>query len=255
MAKQKDNTDAMIEQLLNANVQENVVEKKVENTNTVVEVVPSYTSAEWEDYAMSKFLPAELQDGKYPKLNGLRRVGELLLGDVLSSMPVESHLSPTSDGNGRAAIIYEIKLLWKLGIPAHIGIGEHLPVKVFRAIGGAHPGNTHQTFSIFPEPIAENRAEARAWRKALRLSVVAYDELPPSEKMADKVEVSQSTEFTSELITNNQINVIKQLCTRNNLNVEDFIASGKKKYTDIRQVPYETASSMIQYLNGLGNKE
>lgn len=253
--KQKDDTVAeeLMEALngvLDAPINDVVKETTKEETSVVVEVVPSYTSTEWEEYALSKFTPTELHEGKYPKLNGLRRVGELLLGDVIGSMPVEKDLVQLPDGHTKATVVYEVKLLWKLGIPHYIGIGDHLPVKTFRAIGNASPINTSPTFAIFAELIAENRSEARAWRKALRLSVVAYDELPPADKI-----VEQTTDFSSNLITNNQMNVIKQLCSRHQLDVNDFISSGKKKYTDIKQVPYDTAATMIQYLNTLGTKE
>ena len=61
------------------------------NTETKVkdiimdESAPSVTSPEWNEYVLGLFDPSELFDGR-PTCAGLRRVSELVLGQVISSV-------------------------------------------------------------------------------------------------------------------------------------------------------------------------
>ena len=191
-------------------------------------------------------------DGKYPNVNGLRRVVELLLGEILSCGPIDT--KTTMDGNspGKAVVTYEINIAWKLGMPVDLEI-EDLPVKTFRALGSSCHGNTDDTYAVFPEAIAETRAEGRALRRSLRLGVVCSDEL--TKKNTAEV-VRQSVEKVTEgnwegdsLITDNQVTSIKLLCQRMGIDAGKFINSGSRQYVDIFQIPRQTAANMIKRLN------
>ena len=83
-----------------------------ENTNTSVRDVvqsdtPSVTSPEWNDYVLSLFEENELYDGR-PLCAGLRRVAELLLGEIVSSKPTQIFPPLKGDEIGRATVIWEI---------------------------------------------------------------------------------------------------------------------------------------------------
>ena len=83
------------------------------NTDTKVkdvimdESAPSITSPEWNDYILELFADNELFDGR-PTCAGLRRVSELVLGQVVSSKPTQ--VFPPSGGNevGRATVVWEV---------------------------------------------------------------------------------------------------------------------------------------------------
>ena len=82
------------------------------NTDTSVKDVvadgsPSPTSPDWNDYVLGLFEKNELFDGR-PKCAGLRRVAELVLGQVVSSKPTQ--VFPPSGGNevGRATVVWEV---------------------------------------------------------------------------------------------------------------------------------------------------
>jgi hypothetical protein len=240
-----------LEDLQNANVEET----EILETGTppgLTEVIetkpPSYDSPEWESYVMAKFQANELAEGKHPKLPGLRRVANLLLGDVVFSSPTKVDTVLLPDAPGRCSVVYTIRIMWKFGM--------HLPyndIREFSALGGSWHGNTDDMFAVFPEAIAEARAEARAYRKALQLSVVGADELTRKDtaeitrSVVEKA-VIPSTEQPKK-ITNNQINSIKNISARLGIDVTKFINMGSKKYDVIEDVSYEVATKMISQLS------
>lgn len=249
-----------LEALKGANVDEVGKEtEKVNSTSQEVEVklpaAPDYNSPEWEDYVLSLFTEKELAEGKYPKLNGLRRVAGLLLGEVIDSSPIDMVSQQPLDHNGRAAVTYRLVFLWKLGLsPAsETFLGEDLPQRVFTAIGGSHAGNTDDIVAKYPEAIAETRAEVRAYRKALRLSVVGADEITRND-------MKRSSGFSHEKevetivgegtkITPSQITTITNMCKRLGIDLALFINMGKEKYKEVSDVKYDTALLMIKQLS------
>jgi hypothetical protein len=65
-----------------------------------------YLSLDWHPFVMSLLDETELNEG-YPKADGLRRVGELLLGDIIDSKPTE--VFPVNGNSlGRATVSYSI---------------------------------------------------------------------------------------------------------------------------------------------------
>jgi hypothetical protein len=221
---------------------------------------PKYYDYEWQDYIMSLFHKEELIDGKYPSVNGLRRIVELILGNIIHSGPIETKTTLDPHNVGKAVVTYEITIEWKLDVGSYIDIvndREHLQIKTFRALGSSWIGNTDDTYAVFPEAIAETRAEGRALRRALRLGVVCSDEL--TKKNTAEI-VKQSTQRPTDgnwnetdLITDNQINSIKILCDRLGVNMFKFINSGAKTYNNINEISRKTAANMIKKLNEYQN--
>ena len=69
-----------------------------------------YLSLSWHPFVMSLLDETELNEG-YPKADGLRRVGELLLGDIIDSKPIE--VFPVNGNSlGRATVSYSITFKW-----------------------------------------------------------------------------------------------------------------------------------------------
>jgi hypothetical protein len=227
---------------------------------------PRYSSEEWEAFVLGSFTKEELVDGQYPTINGLRRVCELLLGEIVFSGPVEIEQSMDANHCGRASVMYEIVIAWKRDIGPYVSINDGLPIRKFRGMGGSWTGNTADMFAVFPEAIAENRAEVRALRKALRLKNVAADELPGKDTAAvtKQIREKQKEKETSgdweeaSLITDQQKSVINSLCERLNIDVDKFINSGERQYQSVELITRKTAAKMIQRLNeyqGAGNIE
>jgi hypothetical protein len=70
--------------------------------------VPSIVSPEWNDHVMSLFESNELIEGR-PIVAGLRRVAEMMIGDITSSGPVQ--VFPPSDDKsiGRATVVWRVE--------------------------------------------------------------------------------------------------------------------------------------------------
>ena len=83
-----------------------------ENSNE--EERPSIFSDEWNEYVMAHFKPNELIDGN-PICAGLRRVAELLLGDIIESGPEQVFPATDNSGPGRATVVFKVVFNWMNG--------------------------------------------------------------------------------------------------------------------------------------------
>lgn len=218
---------------------------------------PRYDSPEWNNYVMGLFDEEELIDGKYPNVNSLRRLAELLLGEITFSGPVKVEQTMDPEHTGKAVVTYQVSIAWKLDdhyATRHIDLESGLPVRTFTSVASSWVGNTDDIFAVFPESIAETRAEGRALRRALRLNVVCADELTKKDTAAyvQKQKLTKPTtgEWEEESpITDQQVNTIKLMCNRLGIDLTKFINSGSKNYSDIHDVTRTAAAGMLKQLN------
>jgi hypothetical protein len=168
--------------------------------------VPATTSPEWNDYVMKQFTSDELQDG-HPRIHGLRRVTELLVGEIQQS---ESYVKqcPSPENNNRAVVEHYIYVLTPLARVIQV-----------RDVADSDKNNTDKLVSHFPTAVAATRAEARALRKLLKVKEVAAEEL--TTKNNDENDNDSNTE--DKLINNSQVNTINSLAKRLNINVVKFL--------------------------------
>lgn len=207
---------------------------------------PSFSSPEWNDYVMSHFRSDELIDGN-PITAGLRRVAELLLGDVIESGPVQVFPSEDGNGPGRATVVYRVVFDWM-----HTGM-----TRAFSEVADVWHGNTDDLFCAHPVATASTRAEGRALRKALKIRVVAAEELAKK----DIVEVVKRTVSVStdgnydpdDRISLQQISFIDNKCEKLNIDLLSFINIGENDYRSINDVTRDSAKKMIRVLNEYQN--
>lgn len=169
--------------------------------------IPDMTSEDWSDYVMTLFSDDEVmeKDGnRYPTLKGLRRVAANVLGFPIFS-GIIGYNSPESDQSpGRAHANYELAFIKPMS-----------DVKIiYRGAADAYSGNIAGGYHVYPLAIAENRAEARAYRKALMLNIVTAEEIG-----------NESSEFTSVLHSSGEYN-------ENSSISEEQKAAIKKKVKD-----------------------
>ena len=215
------------------------------NTDTTVKDVimeegaPSITSPEWNDYILELFADNELFDGR-PTCAGLRRVSELVLGQIVSSKPTQVFPPSSGDEVGRATVIWEVVFA---------------DGSVFSDVADSWEGNTDDMFCVFNTATAATRAEGRALRKALRLRTVAAEEMTKKDTASIVKSISQTKRVETEgeyddsyRMRDAQANFIDSKCKQLNLNVAEFFNEvfdlNVKRKIDKRQ-----ASDAIKKLN------
>lgn len=205
----------------------------------IMDDAPDITSPEWNDYVLGLFADNELFDGR-PTCAGLRRVSELVLGQVVSSRPTQVFPPTTGDEIGRATVIWEV--VFRDG-------------SVFSDVADCWEGNTDDMFCVFNTATAATRAEGRALRKALRLRTVAAEEMTKKDTASIVKSISQTKRVETEgeyddsyRMSDAQANFIDSKCKQLNLEVAEFFDVvfnlNVKRKIDKRQ-----ASDAIKKLN------
>lgn len=198
--------------------------------------IPDYLSPDWHDYVMSQFAPDELVEG-FPNIAGLRRISEILLGPFSYSKPTQI-FPQTTEGPPRATVVYEVSY------PDFMGSGS----RIFGDVADVWVGNTDNIFAAFAASTACTRAEARCFRKALRLKVCAAEELPKLDISKEVNAVVASTNEEAGRISEEQILFLNKKCKDLGIDVFAFINSGENKYRSISGVTREIAAKMIKRL-------
>lgn len=219
----------------------------LKDLETLSEELPVYGDENWDSYVMGKFKPSEMVDGN-PNVAGLRRVAELLLGDIVDSGPldVKSNLNALTEV-GRAQSVYSVTFNWK--------VTEGSTTRTFRAAADSFVGNTDKKFAIYPVAMADTRAEARALKRALLIETVCSDETSNIDvdlvvQHSQKHLGETNGEFNeSKKISSHQSSFIKKKCETLGIDVEKFINSGENEYNNIDEVNSQTAARMIEIIN------
>lgn len=203
--------------------------------------IPSRTSPEWSDYVLTLFTEDELE-GKNPKVDGLRRVAQILIGEIVAT---KSHVMqvPSPDNEYRATVEYTVTFNREYQAGLH-------PLVVFSAAADCSSRNTIEPYRNHPVATAETKAEGRALRKALGLKkVVSAEEL--TIKPEDQIQEEQSKKIfnSEEKIDAGRIQAIDLLCHRLDINAWAFVNSGKNSYDKLLDIPYSVSTEIIKTLN------
>jgi hypothetical protein len=218
---------------------------------------PNQLSPEWHDYVMSKFTDNELVEingERYPNCYGLRRVVELLIGDIVESKPTNLIMSPDSNGNtpGRVTCIYEV------------AIRDHDTgaLKKYGDVAEVFSLNCDDLFLAYPAATAVTRAEGRCLRKLLKVRCVAAEELTRNKNVGEAVRAVINTtptngeyQETNEPLTGIQIKAIKSRCAALDIDEMKFVNSGQNKYAKIEDIQKKVAIKMIGLLNDYQNNK
>jgi hypothetical protein len=179
----------------------------------------------------------EIDDNGHPSTAGLRRVAPGLLGKIINSGPINV-FNPQQSNDHRATVIYELVYINKYYDPEDPT--EEQVIRV-REVADAWEANIDgDMFKKFPTAIASTRAEGRALRKALLLSVAVKEEI--SEEEYVPVSAVQDGPCTSV-----QRSTIKNLCARRNINMDKLLEWGKDNSID--DVTKVKAANIIKFLN------
>ena len=169
------------------------------------ELLPDKTSVDWNDFVMSHFADNELvhKDGKsYPLVNALRRVTQLLIGEVVQET-VHTVQAPTEQSGWGATVQATVQIIQK----------DNDVILTFSAVADSSSSNTDPGFRMFPSSMAETRAVGRAFRKALALSTVSYEELS---KVADE-------DRNNVRADSNDLKIFRKACENKDLNAKEVL--------------------------------
>ena len=224
----------------------------VENNNEVsepdeVNTTPEMYSPEWHDYVMSLLRKDELIDGA-PKCDGLRRLANILLGDIVFSAPTQVF---PADHSGRATVVYTVRIAWKRDDYGYVDVKTfEFPIREFADVSDCSPENSVALYAKHASATASTRAEGRALRKALGLNICTAEELNKTEKTTDV-----NTNDVSNNISLHQKNFIVTKCQQLRIdpykfiNISHYVYNGPIKYKSLDEVTRETAYVMIEELN------
>ena len=208
---------------------------------------PSMFSEEWNEYVMAHFKRNELIDGN-PICAGLRRVAELLLGDIIESGPEQVFPASDSNGPGRATVVFSVTFNW-------MNTGS---IRTFKEVADVWHGNTDDLFCAHPVATASTRAEGRALRKALKLRCLAAEELAKKD-IVDIVQQAVKQAPTSgeyeagKSISSQQIQFIDNKCSMLDIDAFAFINMGNGSFSTVSEVTKDSAKKMIKVLNNYQN--
>lgn len=196
------------------------------------EVVPLIGSLEWHDYVMSKFGSKEIINGN-PKTDALRRVARLLFGEISYASP-QIIQPPFKENDDRATVVVSLSI-----------DGNN-----YSGAADVCWRNTEKEFAKHPVATAETRAEGRALKRALLISVHAAEEIVDETKIEYENAISQEGK-----INDSQIEFFNILGERADINIEKFIEKYMKEksktYKGLRDITYEDACDLTRVLGEL----
>ena len=191
----------------------------------------------WTQYVLGKFLEDEV-DGKNPRVEGLRRIAEELVGDLIEE-GCDLVSAPTQENHFRACV-----KAWGVFVTPE---GLH---KRFEALADAHEGNCLEDYATYLVAMADTRAKGRMFRNALCLRrVVAAEEI--SKTVAIAADVQQGGP-----IHTSQISLIRLMADRNNLSISDILDGLSIKYemneqsgdVNLQSLTYEDALVVAKHI-------
>ena len=196
---------------------ESVVEDKAEMMLEIER--PKEYDPEWSEYLLDQLSDNELINGA-PTVDGLRRITEKCFGEIVESKSdiVET---PTSQNNQRCTIRHTLTIT-KYRNTQTISVDGCVDVLYHKT---PYPFKDHLVAT------ADTRAEGKALRRALKIKVITAEEL----QNEDEQEVLSS----DEVVNDQQILAINQLCKRINISVSSFVTgeyNTTKKINDLRNL-------------------
>lgn len=214
--------------------------------------VPNIHSSEWTKYVLSLFHKSELVQG-YPTCNGLRRVFETLIGDIINS-DMEVLQCPDPQNGGRATVKCTIKYRDKddgNSSPLFAAYGRSVS-----DVADCFYGNTDKPYCDHPVATAATLAEGRALRKGLRLNIITSEEASKVNPVAAETAASEIKD--SAPMTGPQKTLILRTSAKLGIHVQrtlDCLRENKKipeSIVTLDSMNYEEAQSVIRSIQNLG---
>ncbi len=187
---------------------------------------PLPSEPEWTDYVLDQLTEDEIEGG-YPKANGLRRLIELLVGEIIGQK-TEVVCAPNDVNGGYATVVHTVKIV--------NCDGDYCDVLEYCGAVDVSAKTLKEPFRYNLVATAETKAESRAFKRALKIKTNT------AEEMIDK-DVKPDT--SGDKINDNQITCINLLKKRLNSDLPILATYGK---TNVEDLTFDEAVSVIQIL-------
>ena len=208
---------------------ENFVDDKVEYTPNELSTHPKEHDPEWSEYLLDQLSDSELINGA-PTVDGLRRITEKCFGEIIGSKS-EIIDTPTAQNNQRCTIKHTLTIA-KYGTAHSIVVDGCVDVLYHKT---PYPFKDHLVAT------ADTRAEGKALRRALKIRVVTAEELQNEDE--------QEALSSDELVNDQQILAINQLCKRLDISVVPLVTGEYKKTKTITELRNLEARLLISKLS------
>lgn len=206
---------------------------------------------------LNMFHDDELDNGN-PKVEGLRRVAEEVVGDIREEGC--DLIQAPSPENGMMAcakawiVFRQESLANQVSTDGRGGVDSIISKPILRryeALADAHPGNVTDDFSGYLVAVADTRAKGRCFRNALKLKrVVAAEEIGRPK--------SSDLDNTNIKIDGQQIILIERLADRKNISITKLLtdmeiafdgASNNSSIANLKSLSYQDALRLMARLN------
>lgn len=191
---------------------------------------PLPTMPEWASFVMGQFKDDELE-GENPKVDGLRRVAEKLVGTIVEE-GCDLISAPTIENQNRACV------------KAWVVFQSGQTKKRFEGLADVYEGNCDGSFARFPTSTAESRAKGRCFRAALKLRrVLAAEEVTGAVPLAG----AQG----GEAINPGQVSIIQIMADRLRVSIPALLKHLEIGKTDLNALTSTEALLVVKNLNTL----
>ena len=208
---------------------DNIVDDKVEYAQNELPTHPKEHDPEWSEYLLDQLSDNELINGA-PTVDGLRRITEKCFGEIIGSRS-EIIDTPTAQNNQRCTIKHSLTIA-KYGTAHSIVVDGCVDVLYHKT---PYPFKDHLIAT------ADTRAEGKALRRALKIRVVTAEELQNEDE--------QEALSSDELVNDQQILAINQLCKRLDISVVPLVTGEYKKAKTIKELRNLEARLLISKLS------
>ena len=207
---------------------ETAIEENVEYVDNDIKT-PSEYDPEWSEYLLDQLSDSELINGA-PTVDGLRRITEKCFGEIIGSNSTIIE-SPTSQNNQRCTICHTLTIS-KYRSAQSISVDGCVDVLYHKT---PYPFKDHLVAT------ADTRAEGKALRRALKIRVITAEELQNEDE--------QEALSSDELVNDQQVLALNQLCKRLDLSVTSFVKGEHKKVKKINELRNLEARLLIAKLS------
>lgn len=205
---------------------------------------PTPNDPEWTQFVLGQFMDDEV-DGKNPRVEGLRRVAGLLVGELIEE-GCDLVAVPTEDNRFRACV-----KAWGVFLTAD---GRQ---KRFEALADAHSENCLEDYATYLVAMADTRAKGRMFRNALHLrKVVAAEEISKTVGAASDIQKGGA-------IHTSQISMIRLMSDRHKFPIAEVLDDLCIKYeineqtgdVNLQSLTYEDALSAAKKMREMKEKK